>query len=341
MDTVTQALFGAAVAQAGFRRRLGRRAIVAGAVLGVVPDLDVVAGWFGPVTNWIHHRGITHSLFFAPVLGPLVGWAIWRILRDRERRGARIGGAASDEARASWMWLCLLVLVTHPVIDLFTSYGTQLLAPLSRHRFAIDAMPIIEPVYSLALLVAVLVGAFARNATRATVAAAASLFFVSAYTLYGWSINERIETQARLELARAGSAGAEVRAYPMLFQPWYRRVVAHTPDAVLIGFHSSLSDGPIGWQSFSRVDDPRVTTLAGTWEAGVFSWFAMDQVYWTVSSTDDGGATVAATDLRYGMPGGTELGFWGIRGRLDATGSLTGPPEVFRRRPEATRGAWA
>ena len=61
----------------------------------------------------------------------------------------------------------------------------------------------------------------------------------------------------------------------------------------------------------------------------------------TQHEPDGGGATVAATDLRYGMPGGTELGFWGIRGRLDATGSLTGPPEVFRRRPEATRGAWA
>ena len=51
MDTVTQMLLGAVVAQAGFRRRLGRRAIVAGAVLAAVPDFDIVAGWVGGETT--------------------------------------------------------------------------------------------------------------------------------------------------------------------------------------------------------------------------------------------------------------------------------------------------
>jgi inner membrane protein len=80
MDSVTQALFGATVAQAGFRRELGRQALVAGAVLGTIPDLDVAVGWVADAfSSWQHHRGLTHSLFFGPVLGPLFGWAIWRL----------------------------------------------------------------------------------------------------------------------------------------------------------------------------------------------------------------------------------------------------------------------
>jgi len=33
----------------------------------------VVAGLFGPYANWLHHRGVTHSIFFGPVAGPLFG----------------------------------------------------------------------------------------------------------------------------------------------------------------------------------------------------------------------------------------------------------------------------
>jgi len=87
MDSVTQMLFGATIGQAGFRRRLGRKALVAGAVLGSIPDMDVVVGWFaGPFASWEHHRGLTHSLFFGPVIGPLIGWGIWRLHRWRCQR---------------------------------------------------------------------------------------------------------------------------------------------------------------------------------------------------------------------------------------------------------------
>jgi inner membrane protein len=78
MDTITQMLFGATVAQVGFRRRLGRRAIAAGALVALVPDLDIAAGWIGgPFVNWVHHRGLTHSILFGPVAGILFGWLIW------------------------------------------------------------------------------------------------------------------------------------------------------------------------------------------------------------------------------------------------------------------------
>jgi len=43
MDTATQALLGAAVGQAAFGHRLGRRALAWGAVGGLLPDLDVIA----------------------------------------------------------------------------------------------------------------------------------------------------------------------------------------------------------------------------------------------------------------------------------------------------------
>ena len=327
MDTVTQMLLGAAVGQAGFRRRLGRRAIAAGAVIGLLPDLDVAAGWIGgPFMNWFHHRGVTHSVFFGPVAGPLLGWLAWRW----GGRGAPAGPDGSDpDSPRAWIWLAILALMTHPVIDLFTSYGTQLLAPLSRFRFAINAMPIIDPVYSLVLAAALLVGVLARGRPRlAEDVAAGALVAVAGYTLMAWAINGEVEAAARRELP----AATRVTAYPMLFQPYYRRIVAETPEAVLVGYRSVLVDRPVRWRRFPRNGDPRIEAVAATPEARIFAWFSMENLHWAVVPGPDGGAVVEARDTRYGTPG-ADLGFWGIRAPVDPAGRLAGRVEAFSARP--------
>jgi inner membrane protein len=105
MDTVTQALLGASVAEAGFARRLGRRALWWGALGGLLPDLDVLAVAFdGPFGEFRYHRGITHSLWFGPVLGPLLGWGVWRLYRRRGRDPGPL---------AAWVGLFTLALFTH------------------------------------------------------------------------------------------------------------------------------------------------------------------------------------------------------------------------------------
>jgi inner membrane protein len=332
-------LFGATVAQVGFRGRLGRRAIAAGAAIALIPDLDVAAGWIGgEFATWLYHRGITHSIFFGPILGPLLGWLLWRW--DR-RRFPTEGEAQGTARRRAWIYLAILALLTHPLIDVFTSYGTQLLAPFSRMRFAINAMPIIDPIYSLALAAALVVGIGMRRRPRlAQDAAAAALLFISAYTLMGWAINAELEAAARREFPEA----TRVTAYPTLFQPWYRRIVAETPESVLVGYRSVLVDRPVDWLSFAKTDDPRIETVARTPEARLFDWFSMNNLYWQVADQPDGGAVVEAMDTRYGMPGG-DLGFWGIRARLDAAGQPAGPIETFTRRPPANassvRDLWA
>ena len=335
MDTITQMLFGATVAQAGFRRRLGRRAIAAGAIIAVVPDLDIAAGWIGgPIANWVHHRGITHSVLFGPVAGIGFGWLAWRYHRWLLGPDDRL---VAGDARSAWIWLAIVALMTHPVIDTFTSYGTQLLSPLTNTRFAINAMPIIDPVYSLALLAAVLVGIVARErAGLAQAAAGAAIIFISAYTLGAWAINERVEAIARAEIG----GPAEVTAYPTLFQPVLRRVVVEVPGAVLVGFHSVLGSAPIAWQRFERMESPAIDSVANTPEAELFRWFSMDNLYWQARPLENGATLVEALDYRYGMPGPSALGFWGIQGIVGKDGKLKGEIGPFRAPRDASRSAW-
>ena len=82
MDPPTHGLLGAALGQAFFGRTLGRRALLWGAVGGMLPDVDIVMTATGPMGEWLYHRGVTHALCLPPLVGPLLGALVWR----RERR---------------------------------------------------------------------------------------------------------------------------------------------------------------------------------------------------------------------------------------------------------------
>lgn len=343
MDSVTQLLFGGVLAAAGFRKSLGRRAVAAGGLIATLPDLDVLSGLIGQpsvVDSWQHHRAISHSFPATLVYGAAIGWLIWKAGRLRR---PPLEAETDAARRGQWMWLGALCAVTHPVLDLFTAYGTQLLAPFSDVRFAINAMPIIDPLYSLPLLLVFLFALTSRRlADAAQRAAQLALVYVFLYTTMAWGIGLHLEQRARNQLAESapGAAMARISAFPVIFQPWWRRIVVDRPDEILIGFVSPFSAKPIAWQSFPRQPASAALDAArASHEAQVFRWFSSDHLHWTVQAS---GTTtiVEARDYRYGMPGESILGFWGLRFRVDAEGRLSGTPERLSERPGFTWAAF-
>ncbi len=146
MDSITQALLGASVQGAMLGRWQGRKALAYGAVLGTLPDLDVVIDYGDAVANMTYHRGFSHSLFVLSIVAVLLTWLIRRFRPDERYSGTRL---------FLTVWL---VLVTHVLLDAFTSYGTQLLWPLTTPPIAWSSIFIIDPLYSVPLLIAVLAG---------------------------------------------------------------------------------------------------------------------------------------------------------------------------------------
>ena len=133
MDSLTQAGLGAAVGYAVMGRQVGRRALVWGAVVATVPDLDVFVPLGDDVANFTKHRSASHSLVVHTLVAPAIAWVIGRL------------APASRPHRLRRFLLVYLSLVTHALLDGLTVYGTQLLWPLPLAPTTWSTLFIIDP----------------------------------------------------------------------------------------------------------------------------------------------------------------------------------------------------
>ncbi len=243
MDSLTQIVLGGAVAAAIAPAGHRRAALLAGAALGTVPDLDALVLWAAsdnPVTLMTVHRSFSHSLFVLPLLGAL----IWTLLRH-------FGHGRVAQSPRRWFWAIQLALVTHPLLDAFTVYGTQLWWPLHPHPTMWSSVFIIDPLYTVWLALACVIAWCVPQRPLAQRALVAGLVLSSAYL--GWSLLAKhlVDREADRALAAMGLANAPRFSVPMPFNTLLWRVVAMTPGGYVIGERSLVADhGPMTFTGY-------------------------------------------------------------------------------------------
>src|SRR5690606_27072308 len=170
----TQIVLGAAVAEVVAGKKLGYRALLWGAIGGTIPDLDVIGGFFmGEVAYVNFHRGFSHSLVFGFILGPLLGWLVSR--------------SQWSQGQSFWLWsqVFFWTIFTHPLLDSFTSYGTQLFLPFSDYRVELNTIFIIDPAYTLPMLAGLIAVMFLnRQSTVRRNVVFASILLSHVYLLF-------------------------------------------------------------------------------------------------------------------------------------------------------------
>ena len=307
---------------------MAKGVVIAGLALGASPDLDVVFSIGGDFFDTLkHHRGITHSLIVLAAMGPLAGHWLWRRFGD---------GLRWRRQHLWWLAVATAALLSHPLLDGLTTYGTQWLAPFSDRRFAVDAMPIIDPVYTLILLGGLGAGAWLKSPRRRKASALVALALSCAYLAYGWAQNREAAQFAAAQLEAEGLADYELSAFPTILQVHYRRVVVRTPDEVRVGYFSTWSPCAIEWGRAPRASGAAVSALAATDEGRIFDWFAMGWSFPVVQQVADG-FQVTLSDLRYGATLDPGDSFFSIGARFDAAWRPLAPPTGRGFSPEQDR----
>ena len=158
MDSLTQIVLGAACGEAVLGRKIGNKALLFGAIAGTIPDLDVFVGsllYTNEIDAMLFHRGFMHSVFFA-VLGAFI---LGLLVHKLYNAGKRIHTTTQKD----WILLFFWSLFTHPVLDCFTPYGTQLFAPVSNYRVAFNTIAVADPLYTVPFLICMIVMMFYKR----------------------------------------------------------------------------------------------------------------------------------------------------------------------------------
>jgi len=296
MDSITQGLLGAAVAQVIVRNG-GPRVWLYGAVGGMAADLDILIRSADPLVALTYHRHFTHSLLFVPVGGVLS--ALPWVARAKHRAQAKTIVAATTVGYA-----------THALLDAFTSYGTQLWWPLANTRVAWDWIAIVDPLFSVPLAIGVVLAARRLRARPAALALAWCAVYMG---LGGLQHARAVNAAKQLATDRGHASGPiEIEAFPHVLSnvvwrttyrhdgriyadwvrtPWFSAVQPHEGESVARATEASLPA--------SVRDNPATLHAFRT-----FRWFARG---WIAFDPND---PSALGDLRYGAGLGSASSMW-------------------------------
>lgn len=240
MDSLTQIVLGAAVAEVVAGKKLGNRALLWGAIGGTIPDLDVIGAFFMGEVEYVNfHRGFSHSLVFGFLVAPALGWLLSKSPRS--------------QGQPFWLWTQLFFwcIFTHPLLDSFTSYGTQLFLPFSDYRVELNTIFIIDPAYTLPMLIALIAVMFYRrtSATRKRVIYT-GIALSHAYLLF--TIFNKylvVEPAIKAEIARQSFEVEQYQTIPAPLQNFLWQGLIKTADGYYAGYFNPWR-GEVPFDSF-------------------------------------------------------------------------------------------
>lgn len=267
MDTLTHALSGALLARATAPARqcpgelTPRARMTIGFVAAAFPDSDIVLRLFGALTYIDLHRGVTHSIILLPLWALLLAW-LFSLLSRRRYSWRAIYGAAA------------LGISIHIAGDVFTAYGTMLLAPFSYHRFAIPFTFIIDP-YFTGIIAIGLAAVVLRRQRRYP--AIITLMVLGCYVGFQGVLHSQAIELGEVYAETHGLAGTEVKvhAFPQPLSPYNWKVIVTQGN----NYYEALVNL---WRTQPVPPDPQRETpgIGGLWKRIASGYQPVSAIIW-------------------------------------------------------------
>ena len=232
MDSITQVVLGASVGEAVLGKKAGKKAPIWGAICGTIPDLDIVANFFmDELSATVVHRGFTHSILFSFIAAPVIGYLIHKIHKEE-------WGTSKE-----WTKLAFWSLLTHPLLDCFTTWGTQLFYPISSYRVAFNNIFVVDPLYTLPFLIFLILAITrSRESKWRKIWNWTGLIISSFYLVLTITNKLVVDAVFTNSLHAQGKSTVRLSTYPSPLNNilWY--CLAEDPYGFNVGYYSLLGD---------------------------------------------------------------------------------------------------
>ncbi len=286
MDSITHLALGACMGEAFAGKKLGKKAMLWGAIAQSAPDIDFLASfWMDTTSNLLAHRGFTHSFLFCALLTPLLALAADRL----ERR--------HNISLRHWMIFFGGVIFAHIFFDAFNNYGVGWFEPFSQNRISFNVLYVADPLFSIGPLIAFIFLLIRRtdwkNRRRMALLA---LGMCGVYLCYALSNKALISRYVKANLTAQQINYTRLITTPAPFQNWLWYIVAGNDEGYHIGYRSVFDkQDNITFTYFPRNDS---LLLAELDHESLHKLKRFSQEYYTIEKREN---SLLFNDLRFGQ----------------------------------------
>lgn len=285
MDSLSQIALGSAVGEAVIGKYVGRKASLWGAILGTLPDLDVLIPMGDAIRDFTYHRAASHSFFFMLLLSPLIVWLILKIHPQTKMYKFR------------WFLLVILALFTHALLDSFTVYGTQLFLPFSNFPVGWSTIFVIDPLYTIPLLIGLSFLFFKKFDPKfAHKMNYLGLIISSLYLVWSVGIKLHVNSLTIESLKQQNINYSGFLTGPAPFNTILWRSIAVTDSGYVEGFYSLFDEAKLIKYNKYQSNPSLLKTINNTWEVQRLKWFSKG--FYKVKNNN---GKIIISDLRMGV----------------------------------------
>lgn len=287
MDSLTHIALGACMGEAFAGKKLGKKAMIWGALAQSAPDIDFVASlWMGTADSLNAHRGFTHSFLFCGIITFLLALAAERWHRPH------------NITLRKWIFFFGGVIFTHIIIDAFNNYGVGWFEPFSQTRISFNAVYVADPFFSiwpgialLALLILKRKSVVSRKRWWRI-----GLGMSALYLLYCLFNKTKMDADVKDILQKQNISYTRYFSTPAPLQNWLWFIVAGNDSGYYTGFRSVFdSKKEIAFQYFPK-NDSLLAPVKDSQDLKKLIRFS--QNFYTVEKWGD---TLVFNDLRFGQ----------------------------------------
>jgi inner membrane protein len=286
MDSITHIALGACMGEAFAGKKLGKKALLWGAVAQSIPDIDFIASfWMDTASNLLAHRGFTHSILFLLVITPFMAF-----LAERFHRPHNI-------SYNKWLLFFSAVCFAHIFIDAFNNYGVGWLEPFSHRRISFNVIYVADPFFSIGSGIAFLMLLYLnRKSSKRKKWSLIGILLPFFYLLYCTVNKIVIDGNIKRVLKQQQINYTRYFTTPAPLQNWLWYVVAGNDQGYHVAFHSLFDrNESIQFEYFPRNDS--LLKPVNDHE-DLHKLIRFSQQFYTVEQWKD---TLVFNDLRFGQ----------------------------------------
>ncbi len=289
MDSLTHTVLGACLGQVLAGKKIGKKAMLWGAVANNIPDIDIFTStWMSQADGLMAHRGFTHSILFALIVSPMLAFLFTSWYKK------------TTMTFIDWLLIFGTGNFLHIIIDSFTCYGTGWFEPFNHYRVTFNLLFVADPFFTISLLIsAIALMILKKNHPARNKWAKGALAICMAYLVMAGVDKYKIDKNTRAQLSEQKIEATDYFTTPTPLNNFLWYIIAKNDTGFFISYQSVFDNDKNLAFTFHSQNRNFLNSLPSDQDLDKLKHFSKD--YYVIEKKD---SSYFFNDIRFGQISG-------------------------------------